>query len=120
MSEPAGIYMHDVIRQCPDEIDIVADEDQRACELIEGESKSINARHVEVCGRFVHQEEIGRIKQKFHQRQAALLTATEHADLFENVVAAEKETAQQRADKLFGDALGCVKGLLEHGVRRVE
>src|SRR6266478_5079371 len=119
MGELAGIDMHDVIGQSPDEIDIVADEDQRASELVEGKSEGVDARHVQVCGGLVHEEEIRRIKQQLHQRKAALLTATEHADLFEDVVAAEKEAAEQRADELFGDALGCVKSLLKHRVRRV-
>src|SRR5437899_1180887 len=120
MGELASINMHHVIRQSADEIDIVADEDQRAGELVESKSEGIDARHVQVRGRFVHQEEIRRVKKQFDERQAALFTATEHAHLFENVVAAEKETAQQRADELFGDALGCGKGLLEYRVRRVE
>src|SRR6266446_1262457 len=120
MGELASINIHHVIRQSADEIDIVADEDQRACEFVERKSQGIDARYVQVRGRFVHQEEIRRIKQKFHQCEAALLTSTEHAHLFENVVSTEKETAQQRADELFGDALGCVKCLLEYRVRRVQ
>ncbi len=64
--------------------------------------------------RLVHQQQVRRIEQQFHQREPALLAAAQHADLLEHIVAAKQKTAEQRADELLGDALRRVERLFEH------
>ena len=71
-------------------------------------------------GRLVHQQEIRRIEQQFDQRQPAFFAAAEHADFFEDVVAAKQKAAEQRANELFGDALRGVERFFENGAVRVE
>src|ERR1043166_293009 len=120
MREPAGVDMHDMVGQRPDEINVVADEDERALELIERVEQGVNARHVWMGGWLVHEQQVRRIEEQFHQREPAFLAAAQHTHALEHVVAAEKKTAEQRADELFGDTLRRVERLFEHGVGRVE
>ena len=52
---------------------------------------------VEVVGRLVEQQEIGRPQQHARQRVAVALAAREHADALEDVVVGKQETAEQGA-----------------------
>ena len=81
VGEPAGIDVHDMIGQGADEIDIVADEDEGALELVEREGQGIDARQVQVRRRFVHEQKVRRVQEQLHQRQAALLAAAQDARL---------------------------------------
>ena len=120
MRQPAGVHVDDVVGQRADEIDVVADEDERALELVERVGQRVNARQVQVRGRLVHEQQVRRVQQQLHQRQPALLAAAQHLDLLEHIVAAEEETAEQRADELLGQALRRVERLFEHGALRVQ
>ena len=120
MRELAGVDVDDLVRQRADEIDIVADENKRALELIQREQQRVNARHVEVRGRFIHEQQVGRIQQQLHQREPAFFSTAQHADFLEHVVAAEQETAEQGADELLGDALRRVERLFQHGAAGIE
>src|ERR1035441_7897445 len=71
-------------------------------------------------GRLVHEQQVRRIQQQLHQRQAALLTAAEHLDLLEHIVPAEEKTAEQRADELLCQALRGVERLFEHRAVQVQ
>ncbi len=112
--------MEDLSGQGPDEVNIVTDEDDRAGELLERGDQRINAGHVQMRGGLVHQEQVGRVQQEFHERQPALFTTAEHAHLLEHVVAAEEEAAQHGADVLLGHALRRVAGLVQHGALFIE
>jgi len=46
VGELTGVNVDDVVGECADEIDVVADENQGALELIERVGKGVNARHV--------------------------------------------------------------------------
>ena len=81
MRELAGVDVNDVIRQRADEINVVADENERALELVERVEQRVNAVHVEVRGRFVHEQQVRRIEQQLHEREPAFLAAAQHADL---------------------------------------
>ena len=120
MGQPASVDVDDMIRQRADEIDVVADEDEGAFELVERVGQRIDARQVQVRGRLVHEQQVRRVQEQFHQRQAALLAAAQHLDLLEHIVAAKEETAEQGADELLGQALRGIERLLEHGAVQVQ
>ena len=63
MPKPAVLDVDDVVRQLPDEIHIVADEDERSLELRERKQQRIHARQIEVRRRLVHEEQVGRIEK---------------------------------------------------------
>ena len=67
----------------------MADKDERPFELLERADERVNAGHVEVGRRLVHEQEIWRVEQQFDQRQPALLAAAQHADNFKNIVLPE-------------------------------
>src|SRR4051812_18742774 len=104
MRELSGIDVNNLVRQRADEINVVADEDERALELVQRIKQRINAIHVEVRRRLVHEQKIWRIKQEFHEREPAFLAAAQHTDLFEHVIADKKKTAEQCADELLRHA----------------
>ena len=82
--------------------------------LLQRVEQRVNARHVQMRRRLVHQQQVRRIEQQFHQREPAFFAAAQDADLFENVVAAKQKAAEQRADELLRDALRRVQRFLEH------
>ena len=120
MRELPRIDMHDVISEGPYEIHIVTDEHQGPLELIKRVGQRIDAGHIQMRGGFIHEQQIRRIQEKLDQGQAAFLSSAQHTDLFKNIIATKQEGAQQSAHELFGDPLGCVKGLIENRARRVK
>ena len=42
-------------------------------------SQRVDARHVQVGGGLVHEQQVGRVEQQLHQRQPALLAAAQDA-----------------------------------------
>src|SRR5262245_18021659 len=99
MRESPGVDVDDVIGQRADEVNVVADEDERALELIERVKQGVNARHVEMRRRLIHEQEVRRIEQQLHELEPALLAAAQDVHALEHVVAAEKKTAEQPADE---------------------
>ena len=113
--QPARVDVQDHARELADEIDVVADEDERALVRLERADERVDAGHVEVRRRLVHQQEVRRVEKKLHERESALLAAAEHGDRFEHVVAGEQERAEHGARGLLGHRLGRVERLGEHG-----
>ena len=60
--------------QLPDKMHVVADKNERSLKLFQRAQQGINAGHVQVRGRFVHQQE-GRVLQKGPGQTEALLFA---------------------------------------------
>src|SRR6266850_2451699 len=58
---------HDVVGQNADEIDVVADENERAFVTVQSGGERVDARNVEMRGRLVHQDQVGRIEEELHQ-----------------------------------------------------
>src|SRR5207249_9302006 len=106
---------HDVVGQSADEIDVVTDENQRAFVVVQCGGERVDARNVQMRGRLVHQNQVGRVEEEFHQRQAALLAAAQDAHFFEYVVAAKEKAAEHGPDELLRDALRRVERFFEHG-----
>ena len=116
----AGVDVEHLGGDGADEIDVVADEDERADELAERGHQRVDAGDVEVGRRLVHQQQVGRVEQQLHQGEPRLLAAAQHGDLLEDVVVAEEEAAEQRTDVELGDPGRRVGGLLQDGPVRLE
>ena len=78
-------------------MDVVGDEDEGAFEALEGADEAFDAPDVKVGGGLVHEEEVGRVHEKFDEVEAALLTPGEDFALFVDVLAAEEEGAEDGA-----------------------
>ena len=87
--QTAGIDVNDAIAKSADEVNVVADEDQGSFVLLKRFHQGIDTRHIEVSSRFVHQQEVGRIKQDLNKRKTALFTTAENRDFFEDIVSTE-------------------------------
>ena len=98
----------------------MADENERALEVAQRADQRVDAPHIEVRRRLVHQQQVRRIQQHLGQRQTRLLPAAEHPDRLEDVVATEQEAAEQRAGELFGRPAVELQRLLEHAALRVQ
>ena len=104
--EPAGVDVEDQRRQRADEIDVMADEYQRAFVLLEGVDERIDRGDVEVGRRLIHEQEIRRIDEQASEREAGFLPAGEYGDALEDVVLAEEEGGQDGAGLLLGELVG--------------
>ena len=88
----------------------MTDENQSSLVLPERLNQSVNACHIEMRRRFVHQQKVGGIKQQLCQHQSAFLSAAKHADPLKDIVAAKQECSKQRPHGLFRNlftAIGC-------------
>src|SRR6266699_4068436 len=94
-----GAHAHDVVGQRADEIDVVADENERALVFVERGGERVDAGNVEMRRWLVHQNQVRRVEEELYQRQPALLAAAQHAHLFKYVVAAKEKTAEHGADE---------------------
>ena len=86
MREFSAVHVHDVVGNFADEIDIVANEHQRAFELFQRVDQRLDARHVEMRRRFVHQQKIRRVEQELDQGKARFLATAQDANSLENIV----------------------------------
>ena len=108
------------LRDRADEINVVADENQRALVLRERADQRVDAADIEMRRRLVHQQQIRRIEQQLDQREPRLFSAAQHAVVLENVVAAKKKRAEHRARRLFGDRVRHVARGFQHRLLRIE
>ena len=116
MPEMPGLNAHDVVRQQPDEMHVVADENERAFVWFQRLDERVHARQIEMRRRLVHQQQVRRIEQELHQREPAFFATAQYTHWFENIVAAKQKTAEDIADGLLGHALRRVERLLQNGV----
>src|SRR5690606_37417556 len=107
-------------RDLVEEVAVVRDDDERAGVLPERLDEDGLARHVEVVGRLVEDEEVGGGEERAGEGEPALLAAGEHADGLEDVVAAEQERAEEAAQLGLGAVLRGVAERGEGGLVRVE
>ncbi len=96
------------------------DEDHRAFEVLERGDQHVLGRQVEVVGRLVQHEEIGRIEEHARHHEPRLLAAGERPDPLVDLVARELEGAQQAADQAHGLVREVLLQLLEDGDVRVQ
>ena len=95
--ELAGVDVQDAGRDRADEMDVVADENERPFVLFERADQGIDRADIEVRRRLIHEQQIGRMEQQLDEREPRFLAAAQDADRFENVVAAKKKRAENRA-----------------------
>ncbi len=71
------------------------DEEHGPLEIGQGRHQHLFRRHVEVVGRFVEHQQVGRIEQHLGHDQARLFATGQHAARLFDVVAGEAEAAGQ-------------------------
>jgi len=121
--EAAGMDVEHGFRQRTDEVDVVADEDQRAFVVFERTDEGVDGLNIKVSRRLVHQEEVGRFHEDAGEGKAGFFTAGEDADGFVHVVFAEEESAEDGAGLLLGEQIliGAQRHhVLEHGCVGIE
>ena len=74
------------------------DEKDRACEGFQRLEEHVLGREVEVIGRLVENEEIGRMEEHFQEGEARSLSSRQDAYSLAYVVAAEKEGSEEIAN----------------------
>ena len=99
---------------------VVGDDDDGAFVVLDGVLEDLLRLHVEVVGRFVENKEVGRADEHADEGDAGALAAGENADLFENIVSAEEETAEEVADLGGSLAAGDFLDGGDDGLARVE
>jgi hypothetical protein len=112
--------VQDLLGHLTDEVNVMADENERAFVLLQRADEGVDAAHVEMRRRLVHEQEIGRIEQQAHEYEATLFTAAEHADGLEDIVAVKQERAKQGAAHVFARTARQIHGGLQHGVAHVQ
>ena len=93
---------------------------ERALVLLQRVDQRVDARHVEVRRRLVHEQQVGRIEQQLDQAEARFFAAREDADFLEGVVALEEERAENGARGHFGHRIRNAHHLLQNRAGRVE
>ena len=91
---PAAVEPDGRLRQVLQEAAVVADEDEGAALLGEARLEPLDGRQVEVVGRLVEQQDVGRRRQHVGQRGAAQLAARQRRGV---LLAAEPQLLQQIA-----------------------
>ena len=76
-------------------VTVVAHHDHRAFVIMDGSFQDVLGADIEVVGRLIEQQEIIRLKQQLAQRQPASLSPAQHLHFFVDVIATEKERAEQ-------------------------
>jgi len=76
---------------------IVRHQQHGACKTVEHVLQNLLRSHIEMICRLVQQQEIGALQREPGQRHAAALTAAEHADRLEDIVARKEEASQEVA-----------------------
>src|SRR5688572_25444104 len=102
MGQPACIDMNHVISQGANEVNVVANENESAFKLLQRADQGLNARHVQMGGRLIHQQQVGWIEKELDQGQPAFLSAAQNVHAFIDVVPAKEKAAQNGPNKLLG------------------
>ena len=78
---PAAVELEDPLGHVVQEVPVVGDGDDGAGVLLQVLLQPRDALGVEVVGRLVEQQQVGRLEQQLAQRDAAALTTGEHGDV---------------------------------------
>src|SRR5690625_3323080 len=101
-------------------MNVVTDESDRSLKLLERPNERIDAGNIEVSRRLVHQQQIRRIKQKFHQCETTFLPTAQNRYFFENVVVAKKKRTENRPRILFRNATRGIERFFENSPALIE
>ena len=110
----------DALHQSVEEVAVVAHDDHRAVEGLDGTLEHVLALEVEVVGGLVEDEAVDGLQQELDHRQSGAFAAGEHLHLLVGGLAAEHEGAQYVAYLQPYVAAGHAVDGLEHGELAVE
>ena len=96
-------------------MDVVRNENQRAFVTLQCERERLNGVDVEVRGRFVHQQKVRRIHEKFHEVQPAFFATAQNFCEFINVIFAKHERAEHSARLVLAHFFSAGQNFVEHG-----
>ena len=109
-------------RRCSraDEMNVVADEDERSVKLIQRANERVDRANIQMRSWLVHEQEVGGIEQQLNQGETPFFFAAQDFDLFENIVTAKKKRAKNGARGLLGHRIRRVQRSLKDGEFRIE
>jgi hypothetical protein len=67
--DDTGADVQDLLGHLADKMNVMADEDERAFVLLQRADERVDAAHVEMCRRLVHEQEVRRIEQQTHEHE---------------------------------------------------
>ena len=112
--------LDDPCRQPLDEVAVVADEDQRAAVVHQRVEQHVLRVQIEVVGRLVEQQQVGRPQEHAGDGQPRALAAGQHTGLLVDVVARKQEAAQDVPDCRHHVHRRAARERLVDGQHRVE
>lgn len=96
--EHSGVFLwakfHRFLDDGVEEVPVVGNDEEGAGIVDEGFLQDVLRLHIEVVGRLVENEEIGRTDEHANEGHTGSLTATQDAYFFKDIVAFEKEAAE--------------------------
>ena len=88
-------------RDLADEVNVVTNEDERAFEALQRENETFNAPDVQVGRGLIHEKDVRRINEEFHEIHAAFFATAEDFALLEHILFLEEEGAKNGAHIIF-------------------
>ena len=118
--DAARVDMEDFGGEFTDEMDVVADEDERAFVAAEGEDEGFDRMDIEVGGGLIHEEEVGGIDEELDEIEAGFFSTGKDLGFFVDFVFAKEEGAENASGFIFGECAIGVHDFLEDGFVGVE
>ena len=112
--------MEDFGGEFTDEMDVMADEDERAFVATEGEDEGFDRMDIEVSGGLIHEEEVWGIDEKFDEIEAGFFSTGKDLGFFVDFFFAKEEGAENAPGFIFGECSIGVHDFLEDGFLGVE
>src|SRR5579883_660476 len=117
--QTAVAYLPNLRGQPLDQVAVVRDQQQRACEALQHLLQHLLRGDIQVIGRLVQQQQVGVLDGQDGQGQAPALAAAEHAHLLEDILAAE-QVERQVVARLVQGHIAVAQQLVEDRLLRVE
>ena len=106
LGELTMFHFYDAGRNLVQEIAVMRDDERGTAEGLDGLLHDFSRRDVEVVRWFVEDEEIRFLEKEAQERETCLLSAGEHGDFFEDVIAAEEEHTEDVSGFLLPEIEG--------------
>ena len=100
--------------QSVQELTVVADDDGRAVESLDGLFQHVLRGHVQVVGRLVEYQQVHRFQQQTYHGQTTAFAAAEHLDTLVTLLAAKHESTQNGIDAHTDFTFGHIVNRLKH------
>ena len=95
---PAVIDLKDPVDEAAEKVPVMADQDDRAVELLQGRKQDLAGQDVQVVGRLVEYQQIEGLGQQFGQDDPAFFAAGQIGDPFVDIVSLKEEGGAEVAD----------------------